>query len=86
MGEFRVTVRLPESLRSRGVASLVIDSPVANLSELATALRARSPKFAKADRSIYNFAVNGQLVVHEEDSTPIRSGDEVEIVVVFAGG
>lgn len=86
MGEFRVAVRLPESLRSRGVASIVIDLPVANLSELAKVLCARSPKFAASDRSMYNFAVNGELVVHGEESTPIRSGDEVEIVVVFAGG
>lgn len=86
MGEFRVTVRLPESLRGRGAETIVVNEPVSNLSELATALRARVPRFAAADRSLYNFAVNGELVVHGEESTPIRSGDAVEIVIVFAGG
>jgi ThiS family. len=86
VSDFRVTVRLPESLRSRGAEIVVIDLPVANLSELSTQLRNRVPRFATADRSMYNFAVNGELVVHGENATPIRNGDAVEIVVVFAGG
>lgn len=86
MREFRVTVRLPESLRGRGPETVVLETPVSTLSELAAALRARVPRFASADRSLYNFAVNGALVVHGEESAPVRSGDEVEILVVFAGG
>ena len=35
---------------------------------------------------LFNFAVNGDLVLHGEKKISLRDGDEVEIVVAFAGG
>ncbi len=35
---------------------------------------------------LYNFAVNGELILHGEKNVQLRSGDEVEIVVAFSGG
>jgi len=35
---------------------------------------------------LFNFAVNGDLVLHGEKDVALKDGDEVEIVVAFAGG
>jgi sulfur carrier protein ThiS len=35
---------------------------------------------------LFNFAVNGELVLHGEKNVSLKDGDEVEIVVAFAGG
>ncbi len=35
---------------------------------------------------LFNFAVNGELIVHGEKNVRLQSGDEVEIVVAFSGG
>lgn len=35
---------------------------------------------------LFNFAVNGNLILHGEKEISLRNGDEVEIVVAFAGG
>jgi len=35
---------------------------------------------------LFNFAVNGELVLHGEKSIMLKNGDEVEIVVAIAGG
>jgi sulfur carrier protein ThiS len=35
---------------------------------------------------LFNFAVNGELVLHGEKDIALKNGDEVEIVVAFAGG
>ena len=35
---------------------------------------------------LFNFAVNGDLVLHGEKDVMLKDGDEVEIVVAFAGG
>lgn len=35
---------------------------------------------------LFNFAVNGDLVLHGEKDIALKDGDEVEIVVAFAGG
>ena len=35
---------------------------------------------------LFNFAVNGELILHGENQISLRNGDEVELVVAFAGG
>jgi sulfur carrier protein ThiS len=35
---------------------------------------------------LFNFAVNGELVLHGEKDVALKNGDEVEIVVAIAGG
>jgi sulfur carrier protein ThiS len=75
----RVTVRLPEPLREgRGD---VITMTAESLAEI----------IAKLDLSddrdeLFNFAVNGDLVLHGEKDVVLKDGDEVEIVIAFAGG
>ena len=35
---------------------------------------------------LYNFAINGELIIHGEKRVKLDDGDEVEIVVAFSGG
>jgi sulfur carrier protein ThiS len=74
-----ITVRLPEPLREgRGdvmtMNAVSLDDIIARL-DLA------------GDRDeLFNFAVNGELILHGEKNVVLKNGDEVEIVVAFAGG
>ncbi|HVR44051.1 MAG TPA: MoaD/ThiS family protein [Thermoanaerobaculia bacterium] len=85
MSAFHLTVRLPEPLRNGGDGMIAVDEPVASLGELAPLLERRIEGF-RADDELYNFAVNGEMILHGERATPLRSGDEVEILVSFSGG
>lgn len=35
---------------------------------------------------LYNFAVNGAMILHGERARTIADGDEVEMLVAFSGG
>jgi molybdopterin converting factor small subunit len=83
---FRITVRLPEPLRDGHGDVIVIDTPVATLSDLVTMLEDRVANFATERDELYNFAVNGELVLHGEKAIRLKDGDEIEIVIAFAGG
>ena len=83
---FRISVRLPEPLRDRGVEIVEIDTPVRALGELLTILESRLPGFSATNDELFNFAINGELILHGERSVLLESGDEVEIVIAFAGG
>lgn len=81
-----ITVRLPEPLRDGFGDMLTIDEPVATLGELTSLLDQRLPGFSSDRDELFNFAVNGALVLHGEKDVALKSGDEVEIVVAFSGG
>jgi len=74
-----ITVRLPEPLRD-GRAGIITMS--------ATSLEDVIAKLGiETDRDeLYNFAVNGELIIHGEEKVKLDDGDEVEIVVAFSGG
>jgi sulfur carrier protein ThiS len=75
----RITVRLPEPLREgRGT---VITMNAASLADIIAKL-----DLADDRDELFNFAVNGDLVLHGEKDVTLSDGDEVEIVVAFAGG
>jgi len=77
--ESHVTVRLAEPLREgRGD---VITMTAASLAEIIAKL-----DLAGDRDELFNFAVNGDLVLHGEKDVALKDGDEVEIVVAFAGG
>ena len=80
-----ITIRLPEPLRN-GHETITVDDPVATLGDLIAILEQRVPHFADDRDELFNFAVNGELVLHGEKSAKLRPGDEVEIVVAFSGG
>jgi molybdopterin converting factor small subunit len=80
-----ITVRLPEPLRN-GAATFTVNETVTTLGELMTILEARLPKFAEDRDELFNFAINGELVLHGEKKMALQNGDEVEVVVAFSGG
>jgi sulfur carrier protein ThiS len=74
-----ITVRLPEPLRNgRGEVVMMnatsLDDIIAKLG------------IAEDRDELYNFAINGELIIHGEKKIRLDEGDEVEIVVAFSGG
>ena len=74
-----ITVRLPEPLRNgRGEIVMMnaesLDDVIAKLG-------------IGDDRDeLYNFAINGELIIHGEKGVRLKDDDEVEIVVAISGG
>lgn len=75
----RITVRLPEPLRE-GRGDVITMNAVA-LGDIIAKLDLGDDR-----DELFNFAVNGDLVLHGEKEIALEDGDEVEIVVAFAGG
>jgi sulfur carrier protein ThiS len=74
-----ITVRLPEPLRNgRGE---VVMMHAASLEDVITKLGIGDDR-----DELYNFAINGELIIHGEKSVKLKDQDEVEIVVAFSGG
>lgn len=80
-----LTVRLPEPLRRGNDGVLPIEMPVATLGQLIPILEQRVDGF-HGDDSLFNFAVNGVMLLSGERDHPLAHGDEVEILVAFGGG
>jgi len=74
-----ITVHLPEALRDGRGTVMTMDA--ASLNEIITRL-----DLAHDRDELFNFAVNGELILHGEKNVALKNGDEVEIVVAFAGG
>lgn len=74
-----ITVRLPETLREGRGAVLTMNA--VSLDDIIGHLDLREER-----DELYNFAVNGELIVHGEQAVTLADGDEVEIVVAFSGG
>ena len=74
-----ITVRLPEPLQD-GHGAMFSMAAVPTLGELIDQL-----DLGERDE-LFNFAVNGELVLHGERAVALRDGDEVEVVVAFSGG
>ncbi|HSY51915.1 MAG TPA: MoaD/ThiS family protein [Thermoanaerobaculia bacterium] len=75
----RVTVLLPEPLREGRGSVMTIDA--SSLGDIIVSLNLSDER-----DELFNFAVNGELVLHGEKNVVLKNGDEVEIVVAFAGG
>ncbi len=74
-----ITVHLPEPLREGRDAILTMDAT--SLGDIIARL-----DLAEDRDELFNFAVNGELVLHGEKNVVLKYGDEVEIVVAIAGG
>jgi molybdopterin converting factor small subunit len=81
-----ITVRLPPMLR-RGADTLTITESVHTIAELVAALDRVQPHLvAQLDDTIFNFAVNDEMLIHGVDHHPVEDGDVVEIVPAISGG
>jgi len=74
-----ITVRLPEPLRNG--RSEIVTMHATSLDDVIASLG-----IAEERDELYNFAINGELIIHGEKSVILKDADEVEIVVAFSGG
>jgi molybdopterin converting factor small subunit len=82
-----ICVRLPATLRSGPGDTLEIDEPLRTLGDLIAVLDRRLPGFAdQLDDSVFNFAVNDEMLLHHVRDRELRDGDVVEIVPTISGG
>ena len=82
-----ITVRLPGTLRVGPNDTLTFIEPLATVADLVDALDARIPGFKdQLDDSVFNFAVNNELLLHRARQRPLADGDIVEIIPTISGG
>jgi molybdopterin converting factor small subunit len=79
-----IIVRLPAML---GGGTITITTQVRTVDELTRALRqARPDLVSRLNDSIFNFAINDEMLIHDAGNHPVRDGDVVEIVPAISGG
>ena len=83
---FSIRVRLAEPFRDGVGEFLTIDQPVGTIGELIPLLEARVPNFESTNDELFNFALNGELILYNEKARHLASGDELELLVAFSGG
>ena len=84
---FAVKVTLPEGIPGAPEGAVILDQPVSDVAGLQEALKKRLPHAARnLEDSSLIVSVNGTMVLSNEDATPVRSGDEVGILRIIAGG
>ena len=82
-----ITVRLPATLRVGPSDRLFFSEPLATVAELVDALDRRLPGFKEQlDDSVFSFAVNDELLLHNARSRALADGDTVEIIPTISGG
>jgi molybdopterin converting factor small subunit len=74
-------------LRIGPTDTLTFIEPLATVADLVDALDARIPGFkAQLDDSVFNFAVNDELLLHRARARALADGDTVEIIPTISGG
>jgi molybdopterin converting factor small subunit len=82
-----ITVVLPSTLRVSDTNRLEIHDPVATIAELVDALDMRIPGFRdQLDDSVFNFAVNDEMLLFHARERALRDGDVVEVIPTISGG
>lgn len=82
-----ITVRLPSSLQTGPNDTLKVSEPVRTISELVVVLDRMIPGLAdQLEDSVFNFAVNDEMLLHRARERPLRDGDMVEIIPTISGG
>jgi molybdopterin converting factor small subunit len=82
-----ITVRLPSTLRVSAEDALSVTEPVRSVAELIDVLDRRIPGFRdQLDDSVFNFAVNDEMLLHRARERALADGDTVEIIPTISGG
>ena len=82
-----ITVLLPATLRVGPNDTLVFEQPLADIAALVDALDLRIPGFKdQLDDSVFNFAVNDEMLLHHARERTLADGDVVEIIPTISGG
>jgi molybdopterin converting factor small subunit len=82
-----VIVVLPSTLQADGGNRLEISEPVATVAELVDAIDRRIPGFREQlDDSVFNFAVNDEMLLYHARDRELKDGDVVEVIPTISGG
>jgi molybdopterin converting factor small subunit len=82
-----ITVVLPSTLDVNGGHRFEVDEPVATVAELVEAIDRRVPGFREQlDDSVFNFAVNDEMLLHHARERTLQDGDVVEVIPAISGG
>ncbi len=82
-----VTVRLPSMLQRDGRDVITLDGTFSTIADVTRALDTTLPGLAsELEDSVFNFAVNDEMLLHGVDRHPVRDGDRLEIVPAMSGG
>ena len=82
-----ITVVLPSTLRVGPADTLSISEPVATVGDLVDVLDRRIPGFRdQLDDSVFNFAVNDEMLLYRARERRLADGDTVAIIPTISGG
>ena len=82
-----ITVRLPSTLRVGASDSLELSESITTIAQLIDVLDRRIPGFRdQLDDSVFNFAVNDEMLLYHARERVLREGDVVEIIPTISGG
>ena len=82
-----ITVRLPSTLRVGPSDMLDVHDPVATIADLIDILDRRIPGFRdQLDDSVFNFAVNDEMLLYHARARVLHAGDVVEVIPTISGG
>ena len=82
-----ITVRLPSTLRVGASDSLELRESIRTIAQLIDVLDRRIPGFRdQLDDSVFNFAVNDEMLLYHARERVLREGDVVEIIPTISGG
>lgn len=82
-----ISVLLPSTLHVNDRNRLEIDEPVATVGDLVDAIDRRIPGFRdQLDDSVFNFAVNDEMLLHHARERALHDGDVVEVIPAISGG
>jgi molybdopterin converting factor small subunit len=82
-----ISVLLPATLRVSDSDRLEVHDRVTSIAELVDALDRRIPGFRdQLDDSVFNFAVNDEMLLYHARERALVDGDVVEIVPTISGG
>ncbi len=82
-----ISVLLPATLRVSDSDRLEVHDRVTSIAELVDALDRRIPGFRdQLDDSVFNFAVNDEMLLFHARERALVDGDVVEIVPTISGG
>jgi molybdopterin converting factor small subunit len=82
-----ITVRLPSTLRIGTSDVLEVHDRVATIADVIDAIDRRIPGFrAQLDDSVFNFAVNDEMLLHHARERAVKDGDVVEVIPTISGG
>ena len=82
-----ITIRLPSTLRVTSSDTLQVTEPVGTVADLIDVLDRRIPGFRdQLNDSVFNFAVNDEMLLYHARDRALKSGDVVEVIPTISGG